>query len=103
MTIQEVLGLLALLLANGTALAATFTKLNIRVSENAKDILAIRSSISEHKDVNKIDMMELKGSMLRETINTKEDHKRVMEMLTKLGDTIIELKIELVKAIKTHK
>ena len=44
----DLVSMLGIILVNGVALASSFTKLNIRISENSKD-----TNIEEHKKTNK--------------------------------------------------
>jgi len=101
--LKDIISLLGILIVNGIAIATAFTKLNIKIAENSKDILAIRADIEEHKVNNKVDLKEFKEVVLRDRLENKEDHQRVIDSISKLADLVSDLRVEIFKSIKSKK
>ena len=91
---------IGLLVTNGAALAAVFTNLNIKIAENATDILSIKNDIEEHKAKNKDDLKELKDAILRDKVDNREDHSKIVADLALINKNIADLRVDIIKAIK---
>ena len=81
-------------------LAAVFTNLNIKIAENATDILSIKNDIEEHKSKNKDDMKELKDAIIRDKTDNREDHMKIVGDLATVNKNIADLRVDIIKAIK---
>lgn len=102
-SIQDVFAFASLLLVNGVTIATAFTRLNIKIAETQKDVLAIKADIDEHKSTNKDDIKDIKESVLRDSIENKKDHQRVVDSVSALSDVINDMKIEIVRAVSGTK
>lgn len=97
---SQIISLSALIITNAAALIAVFVKLNVKIAEIAKDYISIKSDFEEHKLKNKEDIMELKQIALRDRIDNKDDHQRIVDELNHVNKSISDLRVDIIKAIK---
>ena len=72
-----------------------FVKLNIKNTENAKDILALRNEFNEHKQTNREDFEELKDIIRQGEEVNRKDHREIMTEISKLTITVSQMRGEL--------
>ena len=101
--IQDILAFASLILVNGVTIATAFTRLNIRIAETQRDVLSIKADLDEHKSSNKCDIKDIKESVLRDSIENKKDHQRVVDSVSTLANSINDMKVEIVKAVSGSK
>lgn len=81
MTTGEILTVAGFMITISLAMVKSFFSLNIRITENATDILNIKKEIDEHKVSNKDSFVEIK-EILRENRNdNKQEHNKMNELL----------------------
>lgn len=78
-----------------------FIKLNIKNTENAKDILALRNEFNEHKVTNrddiddvKSDIKEVKDMLKQDRDDSRKDHKEIMAEISKLNVVVSQMRGE---------
>lgn len=95
--LKDLISLLGLLVANGIALAGVFTKLNIKISEIYRDVLAMKADLEEHKNSNRIDLKEFKETILRDKVESKSDHNKIVATLSEIATSIADLRVDIAK------
>jgi hypothetical protein len=99
--LKDVLTILSILIANGAVLATAFTKLNIRIAEIAQDQNALKAKMDSHIYDNKSEIKEVKDSATKDRDGQKVDTANVMKEIAVLNRNISDLRVEIVKAMKT--
>ena len=89
----DLVSMLGIILVNGVALASSFTKLNIRISENSKDILAIQTDIEEHKRTNKCDLQDFRTAMTAERLENKNELDKISIELAEFYNLSLDVKL----------
>lgn len=74
-----------------------FVKLNIKNTENAKDILALRNEFNEHKVTNREDFEEIKDILKQDKEDSKQDHREIMAEISKLNVVVSQMRGEMNK------
>jgi hypothetical protein len=97
---QFLLAALGILIANAAAIGTVFINLNVKIAENAKDLLSIKSDMEEHKVKNTDDIKELKDITMRDKQENRMDHKEIMNLLGAMTNSFYDFKLEILKAIQ---
>lgn len=95
--LKDLISLLGLLVANGIALAGVFTKLNIKISEIYRDVLSMKAELEEHKNSNRMDLKEFKETILRDKVESKSDHNKIVVTLSEIATSIADLRVDIAK------
>ena len=93
----DLVSMLGIILVNGVALASSFTKLNIRISENSKDILAIQTDIEEHKRTNKSDLQDFRTVITAERLENKNELDKISIAISNVISSISDLRVDIAK------
>ena len=93
----DLVSMLGIILVNGVALASSFTKLNIRISENSKDILAIQTDIEEHKRTNKSDLHDFRTVITAERLENKNELDKISIAISNVISSISDLRVDIAK------
>lgn len=93
----DLVSMLGIILVNGVALASSFTKLNIRISENSKDILAIQTDIEEHKKTNKSELQDFRTAMTAERLENKSELDKISIAISNVISSISDLRVDIAK------
>jgi hypothetical protein len=97
-----ILAAAGIILANAATIATVFINLNVKIAENAKDILALKNDIEEHKLKNKDDIKDLKEIILRDKADNRDDHKAILLEVAALVKNLSDFKVEIIKAIQIN-
>ena len=97
LNISDLISLFGLIIVNGISLAGVFTKLNIRISENSKDILAIRSDMEEHKTINRSELNDFRLSMSAERLENKSELDKISIAISNVISSISDLRVDIAK------
>ena len=95
--LKDMISLLGLLIANGIALAGVFTKLNIKITEIYRDVVSVKADLEEHKNNNKLDLKEFKETILRDKVESKSDHDKIVIALSEIATSISDLRVDIAK------
>jgi len=71
-----------------------FIKLNIKNTENAKDILALRNEFNDHKVTNRDDFDEIKEILKQDRDDSRKDHREIMAEISKLNVVVSQMRGE---------
>jgi hypothetical protein len=100
---EIVIATVGILLANAAAIASVFINLNVKIAENAKDLLSLKNDMEEHKTKNRDDIKELKELMLRDKAENRDDHKAIIIDLATLSKNFSDFRVELIRLIQKQK
>ena len=100
MELKDLIAILGILLANGAALATAFTKLNIKIAGLSRDYISLKADVEEYKVSSKSDLKEFKEIVLRDKIDNKEDHQRIVSELGVVNKSISDMRVDIIKAIQ---
>ena len=95
--LKDLISILGLLIANGIALAGVFTKLNIKITEIYRDVVSVKADLEEHKNNNKFDLKEFKEAILRDKVETKSDHDKIVATLLEIATSIADVRVDIAK------
>lgn len=98
-SIENVFAFTSLILVNFGAISTAWVRLNIKIAEIQKDVLSIRADMDEHKLSNKDDIKEIKDSVLRDSIDNKSDHQRMIDSINDMKEALTETKLDIIKAL----
>ena len=98
-SIENVFAFMSLILVNFGAISTAWVRLNIKIAEIQKDVLSIRADMDEHKLSNKDDIKEIKDSVLRDSIDNKSDHQRMIDSINDMKEALTETKLDIIKAL----
>ena len=99
--LADMIAVLGAVIANGIVIAASFTRLNIRITEVNRDMLSLRAEMQEHKQQNKEDLKETKQIAIEEKRANKEDHQVIVAEISKLSDAMYTFKLDIIGAFKS--
>ena len=95
--LREIIALLGVLIANGIALATSFTRLNIRIAEVTRDQLALKAKFEDHVGDNKEDIREVKTIAANDRVENRADHADIVRELAVVNKNISDLRVDIVK------
>jgi hypothetical protein len=94
------ISVITIIVGNGVALAGIFINLNVKIAEGARDNLALKLDLEEHKMKNKDDIKELKEIIMRDKADNRDDHKAIIAEVSSLAKNLADFKVEIIKAIQ---
>lgn len=102
MEITEILSMATIIVANAAAIATIFINLNVKIAENAKDLLSLKNDIEEHKSDNREDIRELKELILRDKVENRDDHKSIIVEIVSMSKGLSDFKMDIIRAIQKN-
>ena len=98
--IDNLIALISLIVANGLAIGGVFLRLNIKIASLSGDYISLKNDIEEHKISTKSDLKEFKDIVLRDKVDNRDDHQRMVNELNSINKSISDMRVDVIKAIK---
>ena len=98
--IDNLIALISLIVANGLAIGGVFLRLNIKIASLSRDYISLKNDIEEHKLSTKSDLKEFKDIVLRDKVDNRDDHQRMVNELNSINKSISDMRVDVIKAIK---